>query len=59
MNNLIIKISEPQKMLLNCLLYNELMMLEDRLSWGDVEQREEIIQEVLDIKDMLAQIRGE
>jgi hypothetical protein len=53
------KISEPQKMLLNCLLYNELMMLEDRLSWGDVEQREEIIQEVLDIKDMLAQIRGE
>ncbi len=64
MNNIYLKVSEPQKMLLNCLLYNELMKLEDRILYPsftieELKEREEIVIEILDIKNLLGQIRGE
>jgi hypothetical protein len=58
MNKLNMNITEAQKFLLNCVLYNELMMLEDRINSGDNDQREEILEEILDIKDLLKQIKG-
>lgn len=55
-----INISEAQKTLLNCLLYNELMMIEDRITYPSVGQneREEIVKEIFDIKDLLLQVKG-
>jgi len=59
--NIYLKVSESQKVLLNTVLYNELLMLEDRIqmSCTGAEAREEIILEISDLKDLLAQIRGE
>lgn len=55
-----INISEAQKTLLNCLLYNELMMIEDRITYPSVGQneREEIVKEIFDIRDLLLQVKG-
>ncbi len=55
-----INVSESQKTLLNCILYNELMMVEDRITYPCVDQkeREEIIKEIFDIKDLLMQVKG-
>lgn len=61
MNNLYLKITGNQKTLLNIVLYHELMMLEDRIQMDctSVEDKEKVLEEINDIKDLLRQIREE
>jgi hypothetical protein len=56
-----IELSESQKTLLNCIAYNELLMLEDRITYPCTpqDQREEIIKEIFDLKDLLLKLKGE
>ena len=56
-----IELSESQKTLLNCIAYNELLMLEDRMTYSCTpqDQREEIIKEIFDLKDLLLKLKGE
>ena len=58
--NLYLKVSESQKDLLNQVFYNELLMLEDRINYPCTEpaHKEEILQEINDLKDLLAQLKG-
>jgi hypothetical protein len=59
--NMFLKVSESQRELINCLFYNELLMLEDRMTLPCTSQydKEEIIKEIFDLKDLLAQLKGE
>lgn len=59
--NLFLRVSETQGELINCLFYNELMKLEDRMTYPctNTQEKEEIIKEIFDLKDLLAQLKGE
>lgn len=55
-----IYLTKDQLSILNCLLYNELLMREDKINFvANIHIREEILGEINLIKDMLEQIKSE
>jgi DNA-binding MarR family transcriptional regulator len=57
--NIYLKVTERQKDLLNCVFYNEIMKLEDRIHYDCTEpdQKELILNEINDLLDLLLQLK--